>query len=1057
MPFQFEEDRIYRHLEPALAFQLEISRLNNFTLEAIPVEYHRIYLYLARSKNGKDKYPVNNSRDVRFFVRSIIRHSELMTREASYEYMRNTAERTLLEALDAIEVGYSHPEGKNADCNHIFLNFLPTLVTVDPWKVADTARDFVIRYGHRLWKLRVLQAELKFIIRPQPGGKTIQYRLFISNESGYLLDVALYQEVTDMKTGLVMFECLGPGNRKGPLHGMLVNTPYPKKDKLQLKRLEAQKLDTTYVYDFPALFHRAHEAHWMESTGKEAPAESFRVTELVLDSTGRLAPVTRHPAENTCGMVAWQIKMITPECQSGRDIVVIANDLTYAIGSFATKEDELYKKASEYARELGVPRIYIAANSGARIGLAEEIKKKFHVAWNDPEYPENGFKYLYLTEEDIELLREKFKDPENTLIHSEKIEEDGETRYVIKDVIGAVEGLGVENLRGSGMIAGETAIAYDDIVTISLVTCRAIGIGAYLVRLGQRVVQVENSHLILTGANALNKLLGRDVYTSNNQLGGIQIMANNGVTHAVVPDDYAGVRQVFIWLNFIPAKKGATLPISPRVLDPVDRLVEFCPPEHQYDPRCLLAGKGPDAPSSNRKDVATPPNRNSPTQGADKFLRGLCDVGSFHEILSGWAKTVVTGRARLGGIPIGVISVETRTVEVEIPADPANLSSEAIVNQQAGQVWFPDSAYKTSQAIEDFNKEELPLLILANWRGFSGGMKDMYDQVLKFGAMIVTALAKYQQPVIVYLPPHSELRGGAWVVIDPTINANGLMEMYADPTSRGGVLEPEGIVEIKFRKKDLSETMNRNDTVCKQLLDQIAKTETVGSIPGGIDQNPTSRLSSPSTSMPPGSLSGTTPPLSTFFLQQQKEMQENAALKKECEQKLNNRHENLASAYHAVAVEFADLHDRCGRMLAKDVIKAVVEWKEARRFFYGRFRRLIAENRIVRMIREADSDIKHQDARQLVKAWFCSANDGNKNVDWELGDSDVAQWLEGKEGNDFIREKIRNSIEKNALIGATEKAQRKRPELSLEMVKTLLKNVTPDQRSELIELLSKNE
>lgn len=38
-------------------------------------------------------------------------------------------------------------------------------------------------------------------------------------------------------------------------------------------------------------------------------------------------------------------------------------------------------------------------------------------------------------------------------------------------------------------------------------------------------------------------------------------------------------------------------------------------------------------------------------------------------------------------------------------------------------MWFPDSAYKTSQAIKDFNREELPLIIFANWRGFSGGMK----------------------------------------------------------------------------------------------------------------------------------------------------------------------------------------------------------------------------------------------------------------------------------------------------------------------------------------------
>jgi len=48
------------------------------------------------------------------------------------------------------------------------------------------------------------------------------------------------------------------------------------------------------------------------------------------------------------------------------------------------------------------------------------------------------------------------------------------------------------------------------------------------VRLGQRVIQLDDSHIILTGAGALNKVLGREVYTSNAQLGGTQVMYNNG-------------------------------------------------------------------------------------------------------------------------------------------------------------------------------------------------------------------------------------------------------------------------------------------------------------------------------------------------------------------------------------------------------------------------------------------------------------------------------------------------------------------------------------------------
>jgi acetyl-CoA carboxylase/biotin carboxylase 1 len=40
-----------------------------------------------------------------------------------------------------------------------------------------------------------------------------------------------------------------------------------------------------------------------------------------------------------------------------------------------------------------------------------------------------------------------------------------------------------------------------------------LGIGAYLVRLAQRAIQIEGKSIVLTGAPAINKLLGREVYT----------------------------------------------------------------------------------------------------------------------------------------------------------------------------------------------------------------------------------------------------------------------------------------------------------------------------------------------------------------------------------------------------------------------------------------------------------------------------------------------------------------------------------------------------------------
>lgn len=87
------------------------------------------------------------------------------------------------------------------------------------------------------------------------------------------------------------------------------------------------------------------------------------------------------------GMVAWKMTLKSPEYPEGRDIIVIGNDITYRIGSFGPQEDLLFLRASELARAEGIPRIYVAANSGARIGLAEEIRHMFHVAWVDPEDP----------------------------------------------------------------------------------------------------------------------------------------------------------------------------------------------------------------------------------------------------------------------------------------------------------------------------------------------------------------------------------------------------------------------------------------------------------------------------------------------------------------------------------------------------------------------------------------------------------------------------------------------------------------------------------------------
>jgi acetyl-CoA carboxylase / biotin carboxylase 1 len=458
---------------------------------------------------------------------------------------------------------------------------------------------------------------------------------------------------------------------------------------------------------------------------------------------------------------------------------------------------------------------------------------------------------------------------------------------------------------------------------------RTVGIGAYLVRLGQRTIQKTSaSPIILTGYQALNKLMGVEVYSTNDQLGGPGIMYPNGISHIVATDHLRAVKAAVDWLSYIPAMRGGLLPVTDiRGVDEVERRIDFTPqPGVPYDPRLLLAGGEDDS-------------------GA--WQSGFFDRGSFTETLAGWAKTVVVGRARLGGIPMGVIITENRTAEAVKPADPADVKASESVIQEAGCVWFPNSAYKTAQAIKDFRTEDLPLIVFANWRGFSGGQRDMFDEVLKYGSLIVDAFVAFEQPVFVFIPPFAEIRGGAWVVLDASINAS-VMEMYAAKgTARGGVLEAAGAASVKYRSKDLLATMHRLDRVLIELDSRIA---------AGNDEDKT-------------------------------------ALQKE----IAKRESMLMPVYEQISVLFCDLHDRTGRMKSVGVIRREVEWKEARSFFYWRLRRKLAEFDLRRQLIQAAEVGRGMvaptpvQATETLKSWFLESKGGREDL-WD-DDKAVLSWM----------------------------------------------------------------
>lgn len=331
---------------------------------------------------------------------------------------------------------------------------------VDLLKIQQCMRAIIVLNGKRLFKLRITDCEILLSLKHGPEG-FLPFRFVISSNSGFFIDLNAYKEVVQGNSTVLM----SFSEPFGLLHLTEADAAYELNEDVQPKRYRAHLMGTSYIYDFPEIFNGALKGEW-----KEPPAKLINCHELIINSKGELERCRRAPGNNICGMVAWEMELFTPQYPSGRSIIVIGNDITFNIGSFGPMEDLVFLRASQMARRLGIPRVYISANSGARIGLADEVSDIFKIAWIDSKDPTKGFEYLYIEEDDF--LRLNLVSP---TVEAERIFHHEIVRYKLTCIIGSQDGIGVENLKCSGEISGETSKAYREIFTLSLVTCRSVG------------------------------------------------------------------------------------------------------------------------------------------------------------------------------------------------------------------------------------------------------------------------------------------------------------------------------------------------------------------------------------------------------------------------------------------------------------------------------------------------------------------------------------------------------------------------------------------------------
>jgi len=222
--------------------------------------------------------------------------------------------------------------------------------------------------------------------------------------------------------------------------------------------------------------------------------------------------------------------------------------------------------------------------------------------------------------------------------------------------------------------------------------------------------------------------------------------------------------------------------------------------------------------------------------------------------------------------------------------------------------------------------------------------------------------------------------------------------MYADIDSRGGVLEPEGIVNIKYRKDKQLETMARLDPEYGRLRAQLAD-KTL----------PTDKLN-------------------------------------EIKSAATAREQLLLPVYMQVSLQFADLHDRSGRMKAKSVIRDSLSWTQARRFFYWRVRRRVNEEYILKRMASASKNPLASRARNLqtLAAWT-----GVPGFDKE--DREVAMWYE--ENRRLVHEKV-EGLKGEGVAWEVASLLRRDGQSGLKGVQQVLSMLPAGEREEALRFLS---
>jgi len=269
------------------------------------------------------------------------------------------------------------------------------------------------------------------------------------------------------------------------------------------------------------------------------------------------------------------------------------------------------------------------------------------------------------------------------------------------------------------------------------------------------LVMTPKAAMVLTGKRALDYSGG--ISAEDNQgIGGYdRIMGVNGQAQYWARDINKACHILFRHYDHTYVLPGERFPRRAATSDPIERNVQSYPHNQNGDEGFALVGE--------ILSDETNPGRKKPF---DIRRVMMAAVDQDHPPLERWAgmraaETAVVWDAHLGGYPVCLIGIESRSVPRLgfVPADGPD--------QWSAGTLFPQSSKKVARAINAASANR-PVVVLANLSGFDGSPESMRRLQLEYGAEIGRAVVNFKGPIVFCVI--SRYHGGAYVVFSRALN-----------------------------------------------------------------------------------------------------------------------------------------------------------------------------------------------------------------------------------------------------------------------------------------------